>query len=140
MKTGLFHLCLEAGTGAPGAQHMLMNLGVYTPQKTISGIGHLAQATNPPLGITVQLNGTYTYMCVMPKNCHIQILLTGTPIADTQPHGGPGQLPAPVISMVIVLTEDWKSGSANIKYLNSAGVWVELENVPVKQVPCTSIS
>jgi len=140
MKTGLFHLCLEIGTEAMGAQHMFISVGAFTPEKTITGIGHLTQAVNPPLDMSVNISGTYTYMCVMPKNCHIQLLLTGTPIVKTPPYGGIGPVLEPVISMVIVLTEDWKSGGANIKYLNEAGQWVELTNVPVKQVPCETIS
>ena len=138
-KIGLFQVCYEIGKKMPGAPLLRLNLAVYTPEETVSGIGHITQATRPPLNIGVSLHGHYTYMCVMPRNCHILVTATGYPVNRWPLHGGVGPVLPASFDMKMILTEDWKSGTANFKYMDGRGKWHEIKDVPVKQVPCNTI-
>lgn len=138
-KTGLFIVCYEIGGDMPGAPLFKVNLGVYTPAETVSGIGNITQATNPPLDIGTRLHGQYTYMCVMPKTCHILITATGYPIIKWPQGGGIGPVIPPNVDLRMVVTEDWKSGTANYKYVDDKGNWHEITDAPIKLVPCNSI-
>jgi hypothetical protein len=139
-KEGLFIACYEIGTGKPGAQLFSVNLGVYTPEETVSGSGLITQTTNPPLKISVHLVGQYTYMCVMPKNCHILVTLNGYPIVKWPSLGGAGPVLQAVVELRMVLTDDWKSGTATYSYVDASGNKHEVKNVPVKQVTCKTIN
>lgn len=131
-KVGLFNANYEIGGEMPGAPVVNLNLGVYTPQEKVSGIGHIYQATNPPLNIATRIDGQYTYMCVMPKNCHILVTATGYPAIKWPSGGGIGPVLLPNFEIRMVLTEDWKSGVANYKYQDDKGKWHEVKNAPVK--------
>ena len=130
--TGLFIVSYEIGGEMPGAPLFTVKMSVYTPGETVSGIGHITQAINPPLDIPTNLNGQYTYMCVMPKNCHILVMATGTPIVKWPQGTGVGPVMATNCELRMVLTEDWKSGTANYKYMDANGNWHEITNAPVK--------
>lgn len=132
--TGLFIVSYAIGGEMPGAPLFTVNLSVYTPGETISGIGHITQAVNPPLDIATNINGQYTYMCVMPKNCHILVTATGTPIVKWPQGGGVGPVIPTNMELRMVLTEDWKSGTANYKYQDASGNWNEITNAPVKMI------
>lgn len=98
-KTGLFLASFEIGTAMPGAQLLHLNLAVHTPGETVNGVAHLTQATNPPLDMASELKGQYTYMCVMPKQCHILVTAQGYPHYQMAPErrdraGDPAQLRA----------------------------------------------
>ena len=138
-KCGLFIVSYEIGGHIPGAPLFKINFSVYTPEKTVAGIGQITQATNPPVDIGTNLHGQYTYMCVMPKNCHILITATGYPTTNWPPYGGVGPVIPPNTELRIVVTEDWKSGTANYKYVDSKGAWHEITNAPVKMVSGTSL-
>lgn len=140
IKAGLFIACYEIGGDKAGAPTFKVNLSVYTPEKTVSGIGVIDQAVNPPLHITSSLHGTFTYMCVMPKNCHIQVRLTGHPVISWHQINGIGPVIPANVEFIMVLTEDWKSGSANYSYLDKNGKWHEIENAPVKLVQGNNIA
>lgn len=118
----------------PGAPLFRINFGVYTPGETVSGIGHITQAINPPLDVGTHLDGQYTYMCVMPKNCHILITATGYPITKWPQGGGVGHVILPNVDLWMVVAEDWKSGTANYKYMDGNGNWHEVKDAPVKSV------
>lgn len=134
-KMGLFLVSYEIGGDKPGAPLFKVNFSVYTPEETVSGIGQITQAINPPLDIGTRLHGQYTYMCVMPKNCHILITATGYPITKWPHGGGIGPVILPNAELRMVVTEDWKSGTANYKYCDSNGEWHEITDAPVKSVP-----
>jgi hypothetical protein len=138
-KTGLFLACYEIGGDMPGAPLFKLNLGVYTPAETVSGIGHITQAISPPLDIGTKLEGKYTYMCVMPKSCHILITATGHPMIKWPQGAGIGPVIPPNVDLRMVVTEDWKSGTANYNYCDDQGKWHEITNAPVKLVPCKSL-
>jgi hypothetical protein len=132
--TGLFIVSYEIGGNMPGAPLFKVNFSVFTPGETVNGIGHITQATNPPLDIATNLSGQYTYMCVMPERCHILVTATGHPIIKWPQGGGIGPVIPPNVELRMVLSEDWKSGTANYKYQDSSGKWDEVTNVPVKMV------
>lgn len=132
-KTGLFLVSYDIGGDKPGAPLFKINFSIYTPGEIVSGIGHITQAINPPLDIGTTLSGQYTYMCVMPKNCHILITATGHQIIK-----GPPVIPTNV-ELRMIVTEDWKSGTANYKYFDKEGNWHEITNAPVKSVPGNTI-
>ena len=135
LKTGLFIVSYEIGGNMPGAPLFKINFSVYTPGETVSGIGHIIQTTNPPIDIGTNLHGQYTYMCVMPKTCHILITATGYPIIKWPQGGGIGPVIPPNTELRMVVSEDWKSGTANYKYIDSKGNWNEITDAPVKMVP-----
>ncbi len=135
-QTGLFPVCYEIGGDMPGAPLFKVSLTVYTPGKSVSGHGVITQATNPPLKVETKLQGDFTYMTVMPKNVHILVVATGYPILHWSHHAGIGPVIGPNVNLRMVLTEDWKSGTANYQYLDANGNWVNIENAPVKIVDC----
>jgi hypothetical protein len=112
---------------------------VYTPAKTVTGLGHITQAINPPLDIVTKLDGSYTYMTVMPRNVHILVTAIGYPIIHWPPWGGVGPVIPPNVDLRMVLEEDWKSGTANYKYVDDNGNWHEIEGVAVRSVPCNTL-
>ncbi len=131
-KTGLFIANFEIGENMPGALHLALNLSVFTPEETLSGIGHITQAVNPPVNIATKISGGYTYMCVMPKNCHILVTATGYPIIKWPQGAGIGPVEQPNFELRMVLEENWKSGVANYKFMDGTGKWHEVNNAPVK--------
>lgn len=132
--TGLFIVSYEIGGQMPGAPLFKVNFSVYTPGETVSGMGHITQATNPPLDIATNLSGQYTYMCVMPKNCHILVTAIGHPMIKWPQGGGIGPVIPPNAELRMVLSEDWRSGTANYKYQDSNGNWHQIADAPVKMV------
>ncbi|PKM45216.1 MAG: hypothetical protein CVV05_07560 [Gammaproteobacteria bacterium HGW-Gammaproteobacteria-1] len=132
--TGLFIVSYEIGGEMPGAPLFKVNFSVYTPGETVSGMGHITQATNPPLDIATSLGGQYTYMCVMPKNCHILVTAIGHPMIKWPQGGGVGPVIPPNVELRMVLGEDWKSGTANYKYQDGKGSWHEVTDAPVRIV------
>jgi hypothetical protein len=139
-RQGFFIACYDIGGNMPGAPLFNVNFGVNTVDKTVAGLGHITQATNPPLDIRTHLDGNYTYMTVMPRNVHILITATGYPPINWSPFGGVGPVIPPNVYLQMVLTEDWKSGTANYKYVDNNGNWHNIENTPVKSVPCNTMT
>ena len=137
-QTGLFPVCYEISGDKPGSPLFKCHLMVYTPGKSVSGYGFITQTTHPPLKVETKLQGDFTYMTVMPRNVHILIVATGSPIIQWPPNGGVGPVILPNVNMRIVLAEDWKSGTANYQYLDANGNWVNIENAPLKVVDCWS--
>ncbi len=135
-KTGLFPVCYEIGKEMPGAPLFKLSLLVYTPGEKVNGFGEITQAINPPLDVKTKLEGSFTYMTVMPRNVHILIVLTGYPIIHWPSHAGIGPVIPPNVDLRMVLEENWQSGTANYKYMDAQGNWKELKNAPVKAVPC----
>ncbi|UQS17695.1 DUF1842 domain-containing protein [Pseudomonas sp. HS6] len=123
-NVGLFPVSYRIGTGLPGAQSLLLNLLVSTPQHEVSGGATVTQATNPPLDIHSDVWGEYTYLTVMkPGVSKILITAEGN-------HGGHGSNSIINFKIRLVVGTDWKEGVANYQYLNGTH-WVEVNNVPV---------
>ena len=132
-QVGLFPVSYEIGGNMPGAPLFKVNLVVFTPARTVNGAGHITQATNPPLDVQTSLFGQYTYMTVMPNNSHILVTALGHPTTL-----GPGTpVSPPNVQLRMVLSSDWKSGTANYEYLGSNRQWHRVDNAPVKLVTAT---
>lgn len=130
---GFFPAKFQIGGDMPGAPTLSLNLGVDTPHESVSGIAELTQAVNPPLDIKSKIMGDFTYMCTM-QNCHILVVCTGYPNVKWPAHGGVGPVLMPNLHIRMVLTEDWKSGTANYSYLNADGAWIDVKQAPVKLI------
>jgi hypothetical protein len=91
------------------------------------------KASDPPVNVHTILSGHYTYMTVMPNNTHILVTAIGHPIGDEGP-GGP-VLP-PNVQLRMVLSRDWKSGTADYEFLGSNHQWHQVHQAPVKLVSC----
>lgn len=137
-KTGLFIVCYEIGGSMPGAPQFKASLAVYTPGKTVTGIGHITQAVNPPLDEATSLHGTYTYMTVMPRNVHILVTAVGYPVVNWPPGAGIGPVLLPNAELRMVLSENWQTGTASFKY-QLGGNWQEVNDAPVRAVPCNTL-
>ncbi|ENY73122.1 hypothetical protein G114_04133 [Aeromonas diversa CDC 2478-85] len=139
-KTGLFLASFQIGKAMPGAPLLHLNLAVYTPGETVTGVSHVTQATNPPLDVASELKGQYTYMTVMPNKSHILVTAQGYPIVKWPQHGGLGPVIQPNLELRMVLSDDWKSGTANYKYQDGNQVWHEVKDVPVTLVPAAVLA
>ncbi len=139
-KTGLFLVSYEIGGQMPGQPFFSLNLSVFTPGETVSGIGHIKQTTNPELDMGTSLSSHYTYMCVMPDTCHILISATGYPVIKWPQGAGIGPVIPPNTELRMVLKDDWQSGVATYKYIDNMSTWQEIKDVPVKAVHGKSIS
>lgn len=132
-KIGLFPVNYLIGTGAAGAPVFRLSLLVNAPDKTVNGMGRISQATNPPLDVRSNVNGTYTYMATM-ENVNILVVATGYPAVDWPAHSGVGPALLPNLHLRMVLAGDWASGTAYYKYQNAGGAWIEVNDVSVKLI------
>ncbi|HEX8173530.1 MAG TPA: DUF1842 domain-containing protein [Pyrinomonadaceae bacterium] len=130
--SGAFLVNYRIGNSMPGAPSFTVNLVVSAPNKTVNGAGEITQAVNPPLNVPTHLSGEYTYMTVMPNNSNILVTLRGMgPINPIQP------LVANNTRMWLILSKDWKSGTANYEYRygKDSSTWQTVEGVPVTLIP-----
>lgn len=139
-KTGLFLVCYQIGGNMPGAPSFHVHFAVAAPSETVRGIGEITQTTNPPVHVLTNLNGSFTYMTVTPKATHILVTATGYPQITWPAHGGVGPVIQPNVHLRMVLESNWKSGTANYKFLDASGTWHTVNNAPVKAVPCETVS
>ncbi|PWB35140.1 hypothetical protein DCO48_03920 [Pseudomonas sp. SDI] len=122
---GLFPLSYVIGTDAAGAQRLLLDLLVYTPERTVNGHAHITQAINPPLDLQLSAWGSYSYLTVVPVS-QGKILITAQ-----GNHGGPTANSIVAFKLHLVVDNDWKTGVASYQYLNN-GQWVSVNQVPAK--------
>ena len=125
---GLFQVSYLINGDLFGGTSFSVSLLVYTPTKTVSGMGHVSQAVNPPFSLTSQLQGEFSYLCTM-ESCHIMADLNGFCLPTLLVHGVPQATQNTKLRML--LNEDWKSGTANFKFLRD-NKWVEVENAKVQ--------
>ena len=137
-KVGLFLACYEIATSRIGGPVFKLNLIVNTPTETVHGVGTITQSTNPPLDIATKLDGSFTYMTVMPDITHILVTASGYPIIYWPPHGGIGPVILPNVELRMVLNSDWKSGTVNYKYIDREGLWQSIENAVATSVNCST--
>ena len=135
-KVGLFLACYQIATPRIGAPLFKLTLTVNTPEETVQGIGKITQTTNPPLDITTKLDGSFTYMTVMPDTTQILVIATGYPSIHLPPGGGLGPVILPNVELRMVLNKDWKSGTANYKYIDNQGKWHSINDAVVQLVSC----
>ncbi|AMS13074.1 MULTISPECIES: DUF1842 domain-containing protein [Pseudomonas] len=133
---GLFPLSYRIGTSIPGAPSLTLDLLVYTPEQSVRGTSLVTQAVNPPLELSSDVWGQYTYLTVMPPSTS-KILVTAQ-----GNQGGPGSNSIITFKIQLVVDHDWKNGIANYQYYNGQR-WVSVENVPahlVESVPSYAFS
>ena len=135
----LFIVCYEIGRDKLGAPLFRASFTVDTPSETLNGLGHITQAINPPLNISTKLDGSYTYMTVMPKLVHILVTASGYPLIDWPSHGGIGPVILPNVELRMVLNQDWKSGTANYRYRDGEGNWRSIKDAPVQFIACNTL-
>jgi hypothetical protein len=132
-KVGFFIVSYKIGTGDLGATTFTVHLGIDTVNEAVSGSGLITQAVNPPVHVSTNLQGQYSYMATM-QDCHILVVCEGHPVIKWPKGGGIGPVIPPNVHLRMVLTEDWKSGVANYAYVNDEGKTVEIKGVPVEKI------
>jgi len=127
---GLFIVSYEITTGLLGAPTLRTNLVVSTPNKTVTGNGHVHNGSvHPAFELDSKLNGEFTYMTVMPNNTHILVTANGTAFTPpTQP------IEIPNLKLRMVLEADWSAGTATFDYIGADGQWVTIQNAKVTKV------
>ncbi len=139
-KTGLFIASYRIATSGLGAPECKVHLTVNTPKETVHGVGQITQTTNPPLDVETKLDGTFTYMTVVPNSTHILVTMTGYPVFQWPPYGGIGPVIPSNVELRMVLEKDWKSGSANFKYIDNNGNWQSINNAKVQIISSPTLS
>ncbi len=127
---GLFVVSYEITEETLGSPKFTVMLAVNTPEEKVSGTGQITTGgVESPNPINTTLSGTYTYMATM-KN--VQILIKAT---------GSGHIGSPVqplegqnADLMMVLDDNWQSGTANYKYINNNGQWISVEGAQVRVV------
>ncbi|OLF54371.1 DUF1842 domain-containing protein [Pseudomonas chlororaphis] len=122
---GLFPLSYRIGNPIPGAPSLTLDLLVYTPEQSVRGTSLITQAVNPPLELSSDVWGQYTYLTVMPPSLS-KILITAQ-----GNQGGPGSNSIITFKIQLVVDNDWKNGIANYQYYDGQR-WVSVENVPAQ--------
>ena len=108
-QVGLFPVGYTITTGLPGAPTLHVQLTVSTPDKRVTGIGHITQALEHPPQFVSDLGGSYTYLTVMPDVTHILVTLRGFPISP---------LLQPNCELSMLLDIAWKGGPASFWYVD----------------------
>jgi hypothetical protein len=134
MKTGLFIVSYNITTGLAGAPNFEVHLTVSTPTKEVNGMGHITQATNPPLEIISKISGDFTYMTVMPNSTHILVTAQGYPNIQWPPNAGIGPVILPNSKLRMILEDNWQSGTASFSYVDSQGNWIDITNAKVEAI------
>lgn len=132
-KAGLFVATYEISTGLAGAPTLHAQLSVYTPEKQVSGIGHITQALPTPPDFATKLDGSFTYLTVMPDDTHILVTLTGYPVVAWPPGGGIGPVLLPNCEVRMLLDASWRTGPASFWYVDETGKH-EIENATARLV------
>ena len=131
-QTGLFIVSYKIGTGAMGAPTLTLALTVNTTTNSLSGLGEITQAVNPPVDVHTRVMGTYSEMIIM-DSASVLVEATGYPVVIWPAGAGIGPVIPPNFSLRMVL-QGWQSGTATYSYLNAEGEWVPVENVPVEMI------
>ncbi|WP_065187290.1 DUF1842 domain-containing protein [Shewanella woodyi] len=116
-----------AGHPLLGATQLRLELVVNTVDKTVNGVGHVFQSTNPPVNVISQFSGEWSYMCTM-DSCNILVVADGFDFSSILIGGHPVEHKNATLRMS--LGEDWQSGVANFSYLYE-GEWYEIEAAQV---------
>ncbi|WP_455926085.1 DUF1842 domain-containing protein [Pseudomonas putida] len=122
---GLFPVSFDVGTHKPGAQQLHVDLLVNTPRQRLAGAGTLTQAINPPLDLTFEVAGEYTYLGLIPPT-EARILLT---LQGRQ--SGQGVTSPIVFKAQLIVEPNWQSGFATYSYQVN-GQWHTVDQVPVQ--------
>jgi hypothetical protein len=128
-QIGLFIATYEVGRELPGAPMLHLQLSVYTPEKKVTGIGHITQAIVSRHPFATSLYGSFSYLTVMPDQANVMVDALGLPLGAPPTSGL-----AAIAQLHMLLDPTWAHGVANFRYHDGAA-WQELENVPARLVP-----
>lgn len=106
-----------------GGVSFTVKLTIDTSSKKITGTGNIFQPVTPPLNISTQIMGDYSFLCTMDA-CHILIEAKGHFPSHLHVKGMPQNQKN--VSIRMSLNDDWKSGAATYRFLKS-GNWQEVE-------------
>jgi hypothetical protein len=132
-QVGLFRVSYVISSCAVGlpllsASQLTLELVVNTVDKTVNGVAHVFQATNPSINVISQFAGEWSYMCTM-DSCHILVVADGFDFSSILIGGTP--LEHKNVTLRMSLSENWQSGAANFSYLHD-GEWHQVEAAHVK--------
>ncbi len=82
------------------------------------------------------LKGDFTYMTVMPKTTHILVVATGYPVVKWPTNAGVGPIIPTNTNLRMVLSDDWKTGTANFSFTDNDGKWHEVNDAPATLITC----
>jgi hypothetical protein len=136
-SVGLFLVRWDIGSSLPGAPTFVLSGTVDTVRNVFNGSCRLSQAIHPPPDFASQVQGTVSYLTVMPDQTHILLVATGTTL-ETLPPPAIGTLILTNFELRMILADDWKTGVAHVRYLFN-NQWHDLENVPVRIDPVSEI-
>ena len=111
-----------------GSATLRADLIINGPDKTVNGIANIYQATNPPVNVISHLNGEWSYLSNMNEH-HALIIVDGFDLSTIQ-YGGQA-MENKNLTLRIVVSEDWQSGTASFNYLYE-GEWYEVEYAILK--------
>lgn len=132
-NVGLFPVSYLVGGEVIGGVQLHLQLLVNTPSRVINGRAEVTQTTNPPLDVVSSVHGDFTYMTVMPQKTSILVVLTGVmPVPPTDP------MTVQNLHVRMVLSDDWKTGTASYNYRDAHGKWHEVSNARVEMVTATA--
>jgi hypothetical protein len=133
-RTGLFPLSYLISDENPGGPVFKVELIVYTPKERVVGFGSITQPLAGLQTIDTEMKGNYTFMKVSTDSSYIIIAVHGYPpvMGPSISLGNNIQLPNCDLRMIV--SDDWKSGTANYKYLDSEGIWHDIKDIPVNLV------
>lgn len=132
----LFPACYLVGGNMPGTPLFRVNVLVNAPTRTMSGHGEVTWTNNQPLELKAELKGGYVTVAFVKKSRKVVATLTGYPVAIWPPAAGLEPQQVPNSHLLMVLSSDWKSGTATFSFLDSVGKWQEIKDAPVKLVEC----
>ncbi len=138
-EIGLFPVNYRITTGVPGAPLLRTQLLVSTPDQRVTGFGQITQTTNPPLDIRARLNGDYGYLA-FEGGSRIMMNLKGFPVSTLPPGSGVGPVLLENIGGNLLLSSDFRSGSASFWYLDNAGIKHTIEGATVEFEEVRTIS
>jgi hypothetical protein len=113
---GLFVAAYEIGTGLRGAPTLHLRLAVSAPDRTVSGVCTVTQATTPGgERFAATVSGTFALLGPLPA-----IPASVFVNAIGYPPGTPREsMPAPTFGLDMLLDERWNAGIANFRYLET---------------------
>jgi hypothetical protein len=116
-EAAAFPTCYRIGTGLPGAPTLTVQWVVSTIHQTVSGVGTVTQAVNPPLNLHVNMHGHY--------------MMDGDEVWVT----AVGAKPGGAIMVRLILPDGWgKPGKADFRWYANNRFGDSGGNVPA--APC----
>jgi hypothetical protein len=134
-ELALFRACYRVEhKGTVGAPVLTLHLLVDTQSKHVSGFGRITQATFPPLTLQTQLNGEFRKISM--SNLDL-IIVTANGHSSV---AGPGPIVPPNFELLMALSSDWKTGTAEYKYRidpqDPHSHWYIIQDAEAISIPC----